>query len=229
VVAAKVFGFFFFQRTNTTLVGSIGVVGGVVESGWKGVFPGSVRLRANAHTRARARAYTHTCKHTLCTNNAQTTPFPPPPSQKLRESLPEGVQEAEYEVLNILEFNSTRKRMSVVLRCPDNRLVLYCKARGCQCLLCPGLGWVHRCQSIPPTTIFQASGTRLLAPWLTPPCPAAPAQGADTVIYERMARGHPTNDALRDVTLQHMEDYGSAGLRTLCLSYRELDAQFYDT
>lgn len=45
----------------------------------------------------------------------------------MREALPEGEQEVEYEVLNILEFNSTRKRMSVVLRCPDGRLVLYCK------------------------------------------------------------------------------------------------------
>lgn len=49
------------------------------------------------------------------------------PPQMLRETLPEGVVEAEYEVLNILEFNSTRKRMSVVLRAPDNRILLYCK------------------------------------------------------------------------------------------------------
>jgi phospholipid-transporting ATPase len=48
------------------------------------------------------------------------------------------------------------------------------------------------------------------------------------VIYERLARGQPTNDALRDVTLRHMEDFGSAGLRTLCLAYRELDPVFYD-
>lgn len=48
------------------------------------------------------------------------------------------------------------------------------------------------------------------------------------MIYERLAPGHPTNEALRDVTLGHMEDYGSAGLRTLCLAYRELDVGFYD-
>ena len=53
-------------------------------------------------------------------------------------------------------------------------------------------------------------------------------QGADTVIYERLAVGHPTNEALRDVTLQHMEDYGTAGLRTLCLAYKELHTAFYD-
>jgi hypothetical protein len=58
--------------------------------------------------------------------------------------------------------------------------------------------------------------------------PTPTPQGADTVIYERLARNHPTNEALRDVTLQHMEDYGSAGLRTLCLAFREMDAGAYD-
>ncbi|KAH9457847.1 hypothetical protein Pst134EB_010159 [Puccinia striiformis f. sp. tritici] len=37
-----------------------------------------------------------------------------------------GVQE-EYQVLNILEFNSTRKRMSSIIRAPDGRIILYCK------------------------------------------------------------------------------------------------------
>ncbi len=32
-----------------------------------------------------------------------------------------------YEVLNVLEFNSTRKRMSVVVRDPDGKLLLFCK------------------------------------------------------------------------------------------------------
>lgn len=33
----------------------------------------------------------------------------------------------KYTLLRTLEFNSTRKRMSVVVRCPDGRLLLYCK------------------------------------------------------------------------------------------------------
>ena len=36
-------------------------------------------------------------------------------------------QRERYIPLKLLEFNSTRKRMSVVMRCPDGRLVLYCK------------------------------------------------------------------------------------------------------
>jgi phospholipid-transporting ATPase len=40
--------------------------------------------------------------------------------------LANGVEE-EYELLAICEFNSTRKRMSTVFRCPDGKVRLYCK------------------------------------------------------------------------------------------------------
>ncbi|GLB40906.1 putative cation transport ATPase (P-type) (TC 3.A.3) family. Type IV subfamily protein [Lyophyllum shimeji] len=36
-------------------------------------------------------------------------------------------QRERWTLLKVLEFNSTRKRMSVVMRAPDGRLVLYCK------------------------------------------------------------------------------------------------------
>ncbi|KAG0584958.1 hypothetical protein M758_3G246700 [Ceratodon purpureus] len=35
--------------------------------------------------------------------------------------------EMEYEILHVLEFNSTRKRQSVICRYPDGQLILYCK------------------------------------------------------------------------------------------------------
>ncbi|KAI9697394.1 MAG: hypothetical protein M1836_004672 [Candelina mexicana] len=35
--------------------------------------------------------------------------------------------EREYKILNTLEFNSTRKRMSAIIRMPDGRLILFCK------------------------------------------------------------------------------------------------------
>lgn len=35
--------------------------------------------------------------------------------------------EAQYELLNICEFNSTRKRMSAIFRCPDGVIRLFCK------------------------------------------------------------------------------------------------------
>ncbi|KIW09243.1 hypothetical protein, variant 1 [Verruconis gallopava] len=35
--------------------------------------------------------------------------------------------EQTYTVLDMIEFNSTRKRMSVIVRMPDNKIVLFCK------------------------------------------------------------------------------------------------------
>ena len=78
-------------------------------------------------------------------------------------------QEYEYELLAVCEFNSSRKRMSTIFRCPDGRIRIYCK-------------------------------------------------GADTVILERLHQDNPTVE----VTLQHLEDYASEGLRTLCLAMREI-------
>ncbi|CAH9129097.1 unnamed protein product [Cuscuta epithymum] len=97
----------------------------------------------------------------------------------VRESHAENTgktQDVPYEILNVLEFNSTRKRQSVVCRYPDGRLVLYCK-------------------------------------------------GADTVIYERLANG---DNALKRRTREHLEEFGAAGLRTLCLAYRNLSPSEYE-
>lgn len=83
-------------------------------------------------------------------------------------------REAEYELLAVCEFNSTRKRMSTIFRCPDGKIRIYCK-------------------------------------------------GADTVILERLAK----TNTIVDATLQHLEDYATEGLRTLCLAMREVsDAEF---
>lgn len=78
-------------------------------------------------------------------------------------------EEQEYELLAVCEFNSTRKRMSTIFRCPDGKVRCYCK-------------------------------------------------GADTVILERLGKDNPIVEA----TLQHLEEYATEGLRTLCLAMREV-------
>lgn len=83
-------------------------------------------------------------------------------------------QDSEYELLAVCEFNSTRKRMSTIFRCPDGKIRIYCK-------------------------------------------------GADTVILERL---HPNNPIV-ETTLQHLEEYASEGLRTLCLAMREIPEDEY--
>lgn len=42
-------------------------------------------------------------------------------------TIREGDQESTYEMLALLDFNSDRKRMSIILRFPDGRIRLYCK------------------------------------------------------------------------------------------------------
>lgn len=84
-------------------------------------------------------------------------------------------EEVAYEVLAVLEFNSTRKRMSVIIRDNTGKLLLFCK-------------------------------------------------GADSVIYQRLAT---EGNATRYTAAQHMDEFAQAGLRTLCLSYAELDEAFY--
>ncbi len=81
-------------------------------------------------------------------------------------------EECEYELLAVLEFNSTRKRMSTIFRCPDGKVRCYCK-------------------------------------------------GADTVILERLGKDNP----MVEPTLQHLEEYATEGLRTLCLAMREIPEQ----
>ena len=78
-------------------------------------------------------------------------------------------EEQDYELLAVCEFNSTRKRMSTIFRCPDGKVRCYCK-------------------------------------------------GADTVILERLGKDNPIVEA----TLQHLEEYATEGLRTLCLAMREI-------
>ncbi len=83
-----------------------------------------------------------------------------------------GTEDFEYELLAVCEFNSTRKRMSTIFRCPDGVIRCYCK-------------------------------------------------GADTVILERLSK----ENQIVEATLQHLEEYATDGLRTLCLAMREISEE----
>ncbi|KAL6053235.1 P-type phospholipid transporter, variant 2 [Balamuthia mandrillaris] len=108
-------------------------------------------------------------------------------------------KECEFEVLNILEFNSDRKRMSVICRDANGTIKLYCK-------------------------------------------------GADDVIFQRLSphqqeqyslfsfttakddRIRDTKQKLEDyrrATMQHLREFGSQGLRTLCVAAATLDEETY--
>uniref|UniRef100_A0A8C6E8W6 Phospholipid-transporting ATPase n=1 Tax=Moschus moschiferus TaxID=68415 RepID=A0A8C6E8W6_MOSMO len=80
-----------------------------------------------------------------------------------------------YQLLAILDFNNVRKRMSVIVRTPENRILLFCK-------------------------------------------------GADTILCKLL---HPSCGSLKDITMDHLDDFASDGLRTLMVAYRELDSAFF--
>ncbi|XP_059380626.1 phospholipid-transporting ATPase IB-like isoform X1 [Carassius carassius] len=83
-------------------------------------------------------------------------------------------KEQTYELLNVLEFSSNRKRMSVIVRTPTGKLRLYCK-------------------------------------------------GADNVIFERLNEASQYND----LTVVHLEQFATEGLRTLCFAYVDLEEGTY--
>ncbi|XP_069057876.1 phospholipid-transporting ATPase IA isoform X2 [Pleurodeles waltl] len=84
-------------------------------------------------------------------------------------------QKERYELLNVLEFTSNRKRMSVIVRNGAGKIRLYCK-------------------------------------------------GADTVIYERLAE----SSKYKEITLKHLEQFATEGLRTLCFAVAEISETAYE-
>ncbi|XP_023421282.2 phospholipid-transporting ATPase FetA isoform X2 [Cavia porcellus] len=80
-----------------------------------------------------------------------------------------------YQLLAILDFSNVRKRMSVIVRTPEDQLLLFCK-------------------------------------------------GADTIICELL---HSSCKDLTNVTMEHLDDFATEGLRTLMVAYRELDVTFF--
>ncbi|KAM4877981.1 phospholipid-transporting ATPase FetA-like [Thomomys bottae] len=90
-----------------------------------------------------------------------------------------------YQLLAILDFSNVRKRMSVIVRTPEDQIMLFCK-------------------------------------------------GADTIITELL---HPSCTSLNDETMEHLDtwctyifqDFATEGLRTLMVTYRELDHEYFST
>ncbi|GLT73126.1 hypothetical protein SLA2020_450040 [Shorea laevis] len=99
-------------------------------------------------------------------------------SISIREQDPVSSKKVErlYQLLNVLEFNSTRKRMSVIVRDVEGKLIILSK-------------------------------------------------GADSVMFERLAK---KGGEFEGDTMEHLNEYADAGLRTLVLAYRELSEDEYN-
>lgn len=103
----------------------------------------------------------------------------------------------EFEILNVCEFNSTRKRMSTVVRGPDGKIKLYCKGADTVILerLAPNQPYSES------TLIHLEVRAFLCRPTLL--C------------------------ILSISLLLFNQDYATEGLRTLCLAMREISDSEY--
>ena len=84
-----------------------------------------------------------------------------------------------WEIFNVIEFNSTRKRMSIICKTPEGKILLLTK-------------------------------------------------GADNVIMERLDREKKMMSEI-EPTSKHLDAFAEIGLRTLCLAYKELTEEEYNT
>ncbi|RDX49580.1 hypothetical protein OH76DRAFT_1418329 [Lentinus brumalis] len=66
----------------------------------------------------------------------------------------------EHEILNVCQFNSTRKRMSTVVRCPDGKPKLFWK--GADTVMQEA---VRRCQTLYGFAVGANISKKTLVPW----------------------------------------------------------------
>lgn len=106
--------------------------------------------------------------------------------------------------LKMLEFNSTRKRMSVLFRSPDGRIVLFCKGAD--------------------SVIYKRLAKEYDQDGGTDSKEKKKEEGKDV-----MAPPLLTPAQLKAKTAADMEVFANTGLRTLCIAYRYLSEQEYFT
>ncbi|KAI1238271.1 hypothetical protein IHE44_0012989 [Lamprotornis superbus] len=171
-------------------------------------------------------------------------------------------QEERYELLNVLEFTSTRKRMSVIVRTPSGKLRLYCKGavssivftatkntcyrykykskrlseisqkqdlwkdiviimhmRLAELLISSGCVYQVKFEGEGDEIQFQnglrkGSLLNINVRFLS---------SQDTVIYDRLAE----SSKYKEITLKHLEQFATEGLRTLCFAVAEISESDY--
>lgn len=201
------------------------------------------------------------------------------------KTYPNGFEEdaefTEYEILDVVEFTSARKRMSVIVKFPDHRIVLFCK--GADNIIMERLTKsdivadkksqlarsVSQRKKAEAEFILNRKSIENLSPSNTPKNSLSSLTGLgrnrnsevyDTIssvldsdetadIYKESKKSidiinrkkynlakdqyiPPTNlitddNFIIDMTLQHIDDFSSEGLRTLLYSYKDLEIDEY--
>ena len=127
----------------------------------------------------------------------------------------------KYKILQILEFDSTRKRMSVVIELEDGRLRLLSK--GADSAIYDVLS-----SRVPPVRRKAGGGEpRKGCGKSRTEAKASPAMASTETQF--LLRCPVRLQATKTSTSDHLDKFARAGLRTLCFGYRDIDPAFYRT
>lgn len=158
---------------------------------------------------------------------------------EIAHGLGQGRRCETYEVLDVIEFSSKRKRMSIVVRRPDGRIWVICK--GADTIVLPRLRKAPldaRRQSL---RQHQRGSTNLSFPRRSLESPTSPislhswnpgTQGFfDTSPYAGRSSPYPESDVnekeMLSRCLDHIDEYAREGLRTLVFAHRYLSDEEY--
>ncbi|KAL8403728.1 hypothetical protein RB594_008833 [Gaeumannomyces avenae] len=145
-----------------------------------------------------------------------------------REGADDKVRTEVYGILDVIEFTSDRKRMTIILRTPDNKILLLSK--GADSALLPRLRLKKLAERVAGSVSRRTSKRRSMRmeSLKSPHDPESPTMSP---AGGRRGAGHdvpmlPDADIF-EACFRHIEDFASDGLRTLLFSYRYVDEADY--
>lgn len=160
---------------------------------------------------------------------------------EISHGLGQGVRREVYEVLDVIEFSSKRKRMSIVVRRPDGRIWVICK--GADTIVLPRLRKAQMDARRQSLRHHQRGSTNLSFPRRSLESPTSPVslhswnpgtQGFfDTNPYAGGSspyaepESHTNEDETLSRCLDHIDEYAREGLRTLVFAQRYLSRDEY--
>lgn len=151
----------------------------------------------------------------------------------------QGARRETYEVLDVIEFSSKRKRMSIVVRRPDGRIWVICK--GADTIVLPRLRKAQMDARRQSLRQHQRGSTNLSFPRRSLESPTSPVSvhtwnpGTpgfwDTNPYagraSPYAERHMNEEDTLNRCLDHIDEYAREGLRTLVFAHRYLSNEEY--
>lgn len=131
---------------------------------------------------------------------------------------PRSDEPIRFEILNILEFSSKRKRMSIIIRLPDNRIVLFCKGAD---------SIVLERSHIPAELVSPISPQEIKrGPWHTTTTVPSTIEDYDECNFTDISVEEERWEYAR--TIHHIQQFATEGLRTLLYAHRFMSQKEYD-